>query len=265
MPNPARKFSGIVIGRVNSELVAIITGGSRGIGAATADLLASKGYRICVNYRRDKTAADAVVSKLQSYGTKAIAIQADIGKEEDTVRLFEIVDQELGPVAALVNNAGILMPQMRVEDMDASRINQILETNVTGAFLCCREAVRRMSTRHGGHGGSIVNVSSAASRLGAAGEYVDYAASKGAIDTLTRGLALEVAAEGIRVNCVRPGFIQTEMHADGGEPDRVAQLADSIPLKRGGTPEEVANAIYWLLSDEASYSTGSFIDLAGGR
>jgi NAD(P)-dependent dehydrogenase (short-subunit alcohol dehydrogenase family) len=149
--------------------------------------------------------------------------------------------------------------------MDASRINQILETNVTGAFLCCREAIRRMSTRHGGHGGSIVNVSSAASRLGAAGEYVDYAASKGAIDTLTRGLALEVAAEGIRVNCVRPGFIQTEMHADGGEPDRVARLADSIPLKRGGTPEEVANAIYWLLSDEASYSTGSFIDLAGGR
>jgi NAD(P)-dependent dehydrogenase (short-subunit alcohol dehydrogenase family) len=250
---------------VNSGLVAIITGGSRGIGATTADLLASKGYRICVNYRRDKTAADAVVGKLQSNGTKAISIQADIGKEDDTVRLFEIVDQELGPVTALVNNAGILKPQMRVEDMDANRINQILETNVTGAFLCCREAIRRMSTRHGGHGGSIVNVSSAASRLGAAGEYVDYAASKGAIDTLTRGLALEVAAEGIRVNCVRPGFIQTGMHADGGEPDRVARLADSIPLKRGGTPEEVANAIYWLLSDEASYSTGSFIDLAGGR
>lgn len=250
---------------MNSELVAIVTGGSRGIGASTAKLLANKGYRICINYRSDEVAANAVVSELTSHGTTAIAVQADIGKEDDTVHLFEVVDQELGPVTALVNNAGILLPQMRVEDMEASRINQILETNVTGAFLCCREAVRRMSTRHGGHGGSIVNVSSAASRLGAAGEYVDYAASKGAIDTLTRGLALEVAAEGIRVNCVRPGFIHTEMHADGGEPNRVARVADSIPLKRGGRPEEVANAIYWLLSDDASYSTGSFIDLAGGR
>lgn len=265
MLNPARKFSGIAIGRVNSEPVAIVTGGSRGIGAATAKLLANKGYRICVNYRSDEVAADAVVNELTSYGTTAIAVQADIGKEDDVVRLFEVVDQELGPVTALVNNAGILLPQMRVEAMAASRINQIFETNVTGAFLCCREAVKRMSTRHGGRGGSIVNVSSAASRLGAAGEYVDYAASKGAIDTLTRGLALEVAAEGIRVNCVRPGFIHTEMHADGGEPDRVARVADSIPLKRGGTPDEIANAIYWLLSDAASYSTGSFIDLAGGR
>jgi len=263
--NPARKFSGIAIGRVNSELVAIITGGSRGIGAATAKLLANKGYRICVNYRSDEVTADAVVNELASYGTTAIAVQADIGKEDDVVRLFEVVDQKLGPISALVNNAGILLPQMRVEAMAASRINQIFETNVTGAFLCCREAVKRMSTRHGGRGGSIVNVSSAASRLGAAGEYVDYAASKGAIDTLTRGLALEVAAEDIRVNCVRPGFIHTGMHSDGGEPDRIARVADSIPLKRGGIPEEVANAIYWLLSDEASYSTGSFIDLAGGR
>ena len=250
---------------MNSELVAIITGGSRGIGAATAKLLANKGYRICVNYRSDEVIADAVVNELASYGTTAIAVQADIGKEDDVVRLFEVVDQKLGPISALVNNAGILLPQMRVEAMAASRINQIFETNVTGAFLCCREAVKRMSTRHGGRGGSIVNVSSAASRLGAAGEYVDYAASKGAIDTLTRGLALEVAAEDIRVNCVRPGFIHTGMHSDGGEPDRIARVVDSIPLKRGGTPEEVANAIYWLLSDEASYSTGSFIDLAGGR
>ena len=250
---------------MNSEPVAIVTGSSRGIGAATAKLLANKGYRVCINYRSDEAAANAVVSELTSCGTTAIAVQADIGKEDDAVRLFEVVDQQLGPVTALVNNAGILLPQMRVEDMEASRINQILETNVTGAFLCCREAVRRMSTRHGGHGGAIVNVSSAASRIGSAGEYVDYAASKGAVDTLTRGLALEVADEGIRVNCVRPGFIHTDMHADGGEPDRVARLADSIPLKRGGTPEEVANAVFWLLSDEASYSTGSFIDLAGGR
>jgi NAD(P)-dependent dehydrogenase (short-subunit alcohol dehydrogenase family) len=250
---------------VNNEPVAIITGGSRGIGAATAKLLGEKGYRICVNYRRNEAAANAVVSDLKSCGASAIAVQANIGKEDDTCRLFEIVDRQLGPVTALVNNAGILLPQSRVEDMAASRINEILETNVTGAFLCCREAVKRMSTKHGGGGGSIVNVSSAASRIGAAGEYVDYAASKGAVDTLTRGLALEVAGEGIRVNCVRPGFIYTEMHADGGEPDRVARLADSIPLQRGGTPEEVANAIFWLLSDDASYSTGSFIDLAGGR
>lgn len=250
---------------MHSEHVAIITGASRGIGAATARVLARKGYQVCVNFRRDEAAANAVVSELVSNGAKAIAIQADISKENDVIRLFEAVDQELGPITALVNNAGILLPQMRVEDMDASRINQILEVNVTGAFLCCKEAVKRMSTRHGGNGGSIVNVSSAASRLGAAGEYVDYAASKGAIDTLTRGLALEVAAEGIRVNCVRPGYIETQMHADGGEPDRVARLAESIPLKRGGTPEEVANAIYWLLSDDASYSTGSFVDLAGGR
>lgn len=243
----------------------MITGASRGIGAATARVLARKGYQVCVNFRRDENAANTVVSELVSNGAKAIAIQADISKEDDVIRLFEAVDQELGPITALVNNAGILLPQMRVEDMDASRINQILEVNVTGAFLCCKEAVKRMSTRHGGNGGSIVNVSSAASRLGAAGEYVDYAASKGAIDTLTRGLALEVAAEGIRVNCVRPGYIETQMHADGGEPDRVARLAESIPLKRGGTPEEVANAIYWLLSDDASYSTGSFVDLAGGR
>lgn len=245
--------------------MAIITGGGRGIGAATADRLAKSGYRVCVNYRNNETAADALVKKLMAYGAKTIAVQANIGNEDDTVRLFETVDRELGSVTALVNNAGMLLPQMRVEDMDASRINRILETNVTGAFLCCREAVKRMSTTHGGHGGAIVNVSSAASRIGSAGEYVDYAASKGAIDTLTRGLALEVAAEGIRVNCVRPGFIHTDMHADGGEPGRVARVADSIPLKRGGKPEEVANAIYWLLSDEASYATGSFIDLAGGR
>lgn len=250
---------------MSADRVAIITGSSRGIGAATARLLARADYRICINYRSDEAAANAVVSELESCGTPAIAVQADISEEDDVVRLFNEVDKELGTVAALVNNVGIVMPQMRVETMDASRINRILATNVTGAFLCCREAVKRMSNRHGGTGGCIVNVSSAASRTGSPGEYVDYAASKSAIDTLTRGLSLEVAAEGIRVNCVRPGFIYTEMHADGGEPDRVDRLADSIPMQRGGTVEEVAHSILWLLSDNASYVTGTFIEAAGGR
>ncbi|MDH3622006.1 MAG: SDR family oxidoreductase [Gammaproteobacteria bacterium] len=250
---------------MSTERIAIITGSSRGIGAATARLLASKGYRVCVNFRSDEGAANAVVDELASSGATAIAVQADVSIEDDTVRLFETVDKELGPLTALVNNAGMLLPQMRVEEMDASRINQILATNVTGAFLCCREAVKRMSTQHGGKGGSIVNVSSAAARTGSPGEYVDYAASKGAIDTLTRGLSLEVAAEGIRVNCVRPGFIYTDMHAAGGEPGRVDRLADSIPMRRGGSPEEVAHAIAWLVSDEASYVNGTFIDAAGGR
>ncbi|RZV39099.1 MAG: SDR family oxidoreductase [Chromatiales bacterium] len=250
---------------MNSKRVAIVTGSSRGIGAATAKLLAGKGYRVCVNYRADAAAARAVADELVSAGATAIAVQADVSLEDDAVRLFKTVDKELGPVEALVNNAGMLLPQMRVENMDAGRINRILATNVTGAFLCCREAIKRMSTRHGGRGGSIVNVSSAAARTGSPGEYVDYAASKGAIDTLTRGLSVEVAAEGIRVNCVRPGFIYTDMHADGGEPDRVDRLADSIPMGRGGSPEEVAHAIAWLLSDEASYVNGTFIDAAGGR
>lgn len=250
---------------MTSRRVAIVTGSSRGIGAATAKLLGRQGYRICVNYFSDEAAANAVVRELASCGATAIAVQADVSKEEDAVRLFETAEQALGPLTALVNNAGIVLPQMRVEDMNANRINRILATNVTGAFLCCREAIKRISTRHGGQGGSIVNVSSAASRIGSAGEYVDYAASKGAIDTLTRGLSLEVAAEGIRVNCVRPGFIYTEMHAAGGEPNRVARLADSIPMRRGGTPDEVAHSIAWLLSDDASYITGTFIDVAGGR
>jgi len=245
--------------------VAIITGSSRGIGAATALLLGRSGYRVCVNYCSNQSAALSVVSSMTGANVKAIAVQADVAAESDVIRLFETVDDELGQVTALVNNAGILLPQTRVENMDASRINQILTTNVTGYFLCCREFIRRVSCKHGGPGGSIVNVSSAAARTGSAGEYVDYAASKGAIDTLTRGLALEVADEGIRVNCVRPGFIKTEMHVDGGEPDRINRLAETIPLKRGGTPEEVADGIRWLLSDEASYVTGSFIDVAGGR
>lgn len=245
--------------------VAIITGSSRGIGAATAKLLAHAGYQVCVNFRSDDVAANAVVSELTSAGFPAIAVQAGVSIENVVVRLFETVDEQWGSVAALVNNAGIVLPQMRLEDMAASRINRILSTNVTSAFLCCREAVKRMSYRYGGQGGSIVNVSSAASRIGAAGEYVDYAASKGAIDTLTKGLSLEVAAEGIRVNCVRPGYIYTQMHAAGGEPGRVERLVDSIPMKRGGEPKEVANSIVWLLSDAASYITGTFIEASGGR
>lgn len=250
---------------MSSDRVAIITGSSRGIGAATAKLLASADYRVCVNFRADNVGAESVVRTLTAAGSTAIAVQADVSSESDVVRLFKTVDEQLGSVTALVNNAGILLPQMRVEDMDARRITEILSTNVTSAFLCCREAVKRMSHLHGGQGGSIVNVSSAASRIGSAGEYVDYAASKGAIDTLTRGLSLEVAAEGIRVNCVRPGFIYTEMHAAGGEPGRVDRLAASIPMKRGGKPMEVANSILWLLSDEASYITGTFIEVSGGR
>jgi NAD(P)-dependent dehydrogenase (short-subunit alcohol dehydrogenase family) len=247
------------------EKVIVITGGSRGIGAATARLAAKRGYAVCVNYLKNQPAADAVIYEIESNGGQAIAIAADVSSEEDVVGLFKTVDEQLGTVTALVNNAGILETQMRVEEMDAARLNRIFTTNITGYFLCAREAVRRMSTNHGGHGGSIVNVSSAASRLGAAGEYVDYAASKGAIDTLTIGLAQEVAVEGIRVNAVRPAFIYTDIHASGGEPNRVDRIKEFIPMKRGGQVGEIANAILWLLSDEASYATGTFIDLAGGK
>ncbi len=243
----------------------LITGASRGIGAATARLAAQRGYAVCVNYLRNRDAASAIVDEITAAGGRAIAVAADVSVEADVVRLFQTVDAALGPLAALVNNAGILEKQMRVEDMDAARLNRILTANVTGCFLCAREAVRRMSTKHGGKGGAIVNVSSAASRLGSAGEYVDYAASKGAVDTLTIGLSKEVAAEGIRVNAVRPAFIYTDIHADGGEPGRVDRIKASIPMQRGGRPEEVAEAILWLLSDEASYVTGTFIDLAGGK
>ncbi|PWG64523.1 short chain dehydrogenase [Spiribacter halobius] len=243
----------------------IVTGGSRGIGAATARLAARRGYAVCINYHRNREAAEGVVDEITANGGQARAFAADVASEADVQALFEQAEEALGPVAALVNNAGVLEQQCRVENIDAARLTRILATNVTGAFLCCREAVRRMSTRHGGQGGAIVNVSSAASRLGAAGEYVDYAASKGAMDTLTIGLSREVAGEGIRVNAVRPAFIYTDMHADGGEPRRVDRLKASLPMQRGGQPEEVANAILWLLSDEASYATGSFIELAGGR
>ena len=243
----------------------LITGASRGIGAATARLAAQRGYAVCVNYVRNRDAASAIVNEITAAGGRAIAVAADVAVEADVVRLFQTVDKELGALTALVNNAGILEKQMRVEDVDAARLNRIFTANITGCFLCAREAVRRMSTKHGGQGGAIVNVSSAASRLGSAGEYVDYAASKGAVDTLTIGLSKEVAAEGIRVNAVRPAFIYTDIHADGGEPGRVDRIKASIPMQRGGRPEEVAEAILWLLSDEASYVTGTFIDLAGGK
>lgn len=243
----------------------LITGGSRGIGAATARLAAAEGYAVCISYLRNKPAAEAVVQEIAKAGGKAMAVAADVAVEADVLRLFGTVDAKLGRVTALVNNAGILERQMRVEEMDAGRLTRVLAANVTGSFLCAREAVKRMSARHGGTGGAIVNLSSVASRLGSPNEYVDYAASKGAIDAFTIGLAKEVAAEGIRVNAVRPGVIYTDIHADGGEPGRVDRVKSAVPMLRGGQPEEVAKAILWLLSDEASYSTGAILDVAGGR
>jgi len=245
--------------------VMIVTGGSRGIGAATARLAAARGYAVCVNYRTNQPAADEIVKGIAAAGGAAIAVRADVSIEADVVRLFRAVDERLGRLTALVNNAGILERQARVEHMDAARIDRVFATNVRGAFVCAREAVTRMSTARGGSGGAIVNVSSRASQLGAPGEYVDYAASKAALETLTVGLAREVAGEGIRVNGVRAGIIYTDIHADGGEPGRVDRLAPTLPMKRGGDALEVARAILWLLSDEASYSTGTFVDVAGGR
>jgi NAD(P)-dependent dehydrogenase (short-subunit alcohol dehydrogenase family) len=243
----------------------LITGASRGIGAACALLAARRGYTVCVNYRDNAAAANGVVDAIEAAGGRAFAVAADVADEQAVERLFAEVDARCGRLDALVNNAGILARQARVEAMDAARIGRILATNVTGAFLCAREAVRRMSTRHGGQGGAIVNVSSRAAVLGSPNEYVDYAASKAAVDALTTGLAKEVAQEGIRVNGVRPGLIDTEMHASGGEPGRIARLQSSVPLGRGGTADEVAAAVLWLLSDEASYATGTFIDVSGGR
>ncbi|GAM75170.1 hypothetical protein JCM19241_1513 [Vibrio ishigakensis] len=244
--------------------IVLVTGGGRGIGAATAKLFASHGYSVCINYKSNSEAAQKVVDEIESAGGRCISVQADVSQESDVQRLFEAIDSELGTLSVLVNNAGILQVQTRLDEMTAERINTILTNNVTSYFLCCKEAVRRMSTRHGGKGGVIVNVSSTASRSGSPNEYIDYAASKGAIDTLTKGLSLEVAGENIRVNCVRPGLIHTEMHADGGEPHRVERLKSVIPLQRGGKPEEVAESIYWLASEKSSFSTGNFLDLAGG-
>lgn len=243
----------------------LITGASRGIGAATALLAANKGYKVCINYQRNHQAATEIQNKIKHQGGHVCLLQADVSDEQQVTAMFQQLDEEVGPITALVNNAGILETQTTLEHIDATRLQRIFQTNVFGSFLCAREAVKRMSTQRGGNGGSIVNLSSIAARLGAPMEYIDYAASKGAIDSMTIGLAKEVADQGIRVNAVRPGIIDTEMHASGGEPGRVERLASSIPIQRGGNADEVAAAILWLLSDEASYTTGSFIDVSGGR
>lgn len=245
--------------------VLLVTGASRGIGAATAELAARLGFAVAVNFRHDEKRAAAVVERIAATGGEAFAARADVSQETDVVNLFRQIDARFGPLTALVNNAGILETQMRVESIDAARIQRIFATNVVGSMLCAREAIHRMSTKRGGAGGAIVNVSSMAARLGSPNEYVDYAASKGAIDTFTLGLAREVANEGIRVNAVRPGLIDTDMHASGGEPGRIERLKSSVPMQRGGSAAEVAHAILWLLSDEASYTTGAFIDISGGR
>ncbi|MGZ5181441.1 MAG: SDR family oxidoreductase [Ramlibacter sp.] len=247
------------------DRVALITGGSRGIGAATARLAAAQGWKVAVNYAANARAADEVVQAIRADGGHAIAVQADVADEPQVLAMFAQVDAQLGRVTGLVNNAGVVDVAARVEQMTVARLRRMFDINVIGSILCAREAVRRMSTRHGGGGGAIVNLSSAAARLGAPGQYVDYAAAKGAIDAFTVGLAKEVAAEGIRVNAVRPGLIETEIHASGGIPDRVQQLAHQVPMQRGGTAEEVAQAICWLLSPEASYTTMSLVDVSGGR
>lgn len=240
--------------------VVVISGASRGIGAATAKLLGAQGYRVCVNYLSSESAARALVKEIVLQGGTAYAHQADVSIESEVIDLFDAVETQLGPVTHLVNNAGILFPQTTIENIEVERFNRVMLSNVSSCFLCSREFIKRNKSQ-----GAIVNVSSLAAKSGSPFEYVDYAASKGAIDTLTKGLSIELASKGIRVNAVRPGFIYTEMHAQGGEPERVDRLAPQIPMLRGGSPEEVANAIAWLLSDDASYVTGSFIDIAGGK
>ncbi|MFK7905512.1 MAG: SDR family oxidoreductase [Chitinophagales bacterium] len=243
----------------------IITGASRGIGAATALLAAEKGYAVCVNYFQNEVAAIEVVNAIEANGGTAMTYQADVSSEDAVLQMFDFVEKEWGYVDAVVNNAGILKPQMEFWQMDLARIQEVFAVNVMGSFLCAREAVRRMSTKRGGRGGAIVNVSSIASRLGSPFEYVDYAASKGAMDSMTIGLGKEVATEGIRVNGVRPGLIDTDIHASGGKPNRVEDLKHFIPMKRGGKAMEVAHAILWLLSDEAAYTTATMLDIGGGR
>lgn len=247
------------------DKVLLVTGGSRGIGAATALLAAQQGYAVAVNYTAHREAADDVVRRIRAGGGKALALQADVAREDQVLAMFAALDTELGRLGALVNNAGVVDVAARVDEISAARLKRIFDINVIGSFLCAREAVRRMSTKHGGSGGAIVNVSSAAARLGSPAQYVDYAASKGAIDTFTIGLAKEVAAEGIRVNAVRPGLIETEIHASGGLPERVRELVHQVPMRRGGSADEVAQAIVWLLSDAASYTTMSLLDVSGAR
>jgi NAD(P)-dependent dehydrogenase (short-subunit alcohol dehydrogenase family) len=245
--------------------IILITGSSRGIGAATALLAAAKGYVVCINYLHSEEAAFAIVEQVKMKGEKAFAYNADVSDEEAVKEMFSKIDRDAGRITALVNNAGILEKQSRVDEMDSARLRRVLDSNITSCFLCAKESILRMSTKYGGSGGAIVNVSSVAAKTGSPNEYVDYAASKGAIDSFTLGLSKEVAEEGIRVNAVRPGFIYTDIHASGGEPGRVDRIKGSVPMKRGGQPEEVAHAILWLLSGEASYTTGTFIDIAGGR
>jgi NAD(P)-dependent dehydrogenase (short-subunit alcohol dehydrogenase family) len=245
--------------------IAVVTGGSRGIGAAIAKLLGSNGYNVAINYENDQTAAQRVLDHLTSVGSRAAAIQGDVSREADVLRIFEIAQRELGPIRALVNNAAITGGKARVDEIDASKLAQMLAVNVAGTMLCSREAVRRMSTRHGGAGGAIVNISSLAARTGSAGEWVHYAASKGAVNTFTIGLAREVANEGIRVNAVAPGLVDTELHAANGEPGRIGRLNPTIPMGRPATPDEIAQGVLWLLSDAASYVTGTILEIGGGR
>ncbi|WP_313105685.1 SDR family oxidoreductase [Stutzerimonas nitrititolerans] len=245
--------------------VMLITGASRGIGAATARLAAAEGYALCLNFHHRADAAQQLLEELKSTGTQAIAVAADVADETQVARLFATIDEQFGRLDVLVNNAGMLERQMRLDEMDAARLMRVFAVNVTGSFLCAREAVKRMSTRYGGKGGAIVNVSSIAAKLGAPNEYIDYAAAKGAIDSMTLGLAKEVAAEGIRVNAVRPGVIRTEIHASGGEPGRVERVKTSVPMGRGGEAEEVAEAILWLAGEKASYTSGALLDVSGGR
>jgi NAD(P)-dependent dehydrogenase (short-subunit alcohol dehydrogenase family) len=248
-----------------SERTVLVTGGSRGIGAATALLCAREGWAVAVNYTRDAAAAQSVVQAIHAAGGQALAVQADVADEAQVLAMFARIDAELPPLAGLVNNAGVIDLGARVDEMSVARLQRMFGVNIVGSFICAREALRRMSTRHGGAGGAIVNLSSAAARIGAPGMYVDYAAAKGAIDTFTLGLAREVALEGVRVNGVRPGIIDTDIHAAGGLPDRAHQSASLIPMQRPGTAGEVAQAIVWLLSDAASYTTGATIDVTGGR
>jgi len=250
---------------VTAPAVLLVTGSGRGIGAATALLASRRGYAVCINYRSDAAAAEALRARIVAEGGRAIAVQADVAVEADVLRLFAAIDAELGPLTALVNNVGVVAPQSRLVDMPLERLQRIFTTNVISYFLCCREAVKRMSTARGGHGGAIVNVSSGASRVGSPNMYMDYAASKGAVDVLTLGLSKEVAGEGIRVNCVRPGLIFTEIHADSGDAQRVSKMEASVPMGRGGQPEEIAETILWLLGPQASYVSGAIVDAAGAR
>ncbi|HAV89512.1 SDR family oxidoreductase [Stutzerimonas balearica] len=247
------------------DKVMLITGASRGIGAATAQLAARRGYAVCLNYRQRADAAEQLAQRIRQAGGRAITVAADVADEKQVAALFAAIDREFGRLDVLVNNAGMLERQMRLEEMDAARLQRVFATNVLGSFLCAREAIKRMSTAHGGRGGAIVNLSSVAARLGAPNEYIDYGAAKAAIDAMTIGLAKEVAAEGIRVNAVRPGVVYTDIHASGGEPDRVERVRASVPMARGGQPEEIAEAVLWLASDQASYTSGALLDVAGGR